>query len=50
MRQFRRIVLGVFCTALPTGIEAGDLTEAEFRRLHQELQPAPDEPWRSIPW
>jgi hypothetical protein len=55
MRQIRRIVIGVFCAALvgvalPTVIEAGDLTEAGFRRLHRELQPAPDEPWRSIPW
>ena len=27
-----------------------ELTEAEFKRLHQELQPAADEPWRTIPW
>ncbi len=55
MRQIRQLVIGVFCTALvggmsPTGILAGELTEAEFLRLHDELQPAPDEPWRSIPW
>ena len=25
-------------------------TEAEFRRLHERLQPASDEPWRTIPW
>ena len=30
---------------------AGDqLTEAEFRTLHQELQPSLSEPWRTIPW
>ena len=29
---------------------AGELTEAEFRRLHRQLQPASDEPWRTIPW
>jgi hypothetical protein len=26
------------------------LTEKEFDRLHAELQPAADAPWRSIPW
>lgn len=31
-------------------VSAAELTEAEFRRLHKELQPAPDEPWRTIPW
>lgn len=25
-------------------------TEAEFRKLHQELQPPKDEVWRTIPW
>ena len=55
MSQVRQLIIGVFCIALvggmlPTRIYAGDLTEAEFHRLHDELQPAPDEPWRSIPW
>ena len=26
------------------------LTVAEFERLHRELQPPADEPWRSVPW
>jgi hypothetical protein len=26
------------------------LTEDGFRRLHQQLRPSPDEPWRTIPW
>jgi hypothetical protein len=26
------------------------LTEKEFDRLHAELQPPADAPWRSIPW
>jgi hypothetical protein len=28
----------------------GGLSETEFQKLHKELRPAPDEPWRSIPW
>jgi hypothetical protein len=36
--------------ALSQGLLAGELTEAKFRELHAELQPAPDEPWRTIPW
>lgn len=27
-----------------------ELTDQEFRKLHAELQPKPDEPWRTIPW
>jgi hypothetical protein len=26
------------------------LTQAEFEKLHKELQPPKDEAWRSIPW
>jgi hypothetical protein len=26
------------------------LTQAEFEKLHQELQPPKEELWRSIPW
>ena len=49
------IVIGIFCAALVGGLLvptllAGELTEAEFHRLHEQLQPAPDEPWRTIPW
>ena len=29
---------------------AAELTDAEFRRLHKLLRPAPDEAWRTIPW
>lgn len=48
-------VLGLACAALAadrvaSASKAGELTEAEFRRLHEEVQPAPDEPWRTIPW
>lgn len=36
----------------PAANAVGDekLTEAEFQRLHKELEPAADEPWRTIPW
>ena len=26
------------------------ITEKEFRTLHEQLKPAADEPWRTIPW
>lgn len=29
---------------------AETLTEAQYRKLLKELQPAEDEPWRTIPW
>ena len=31
-------------------IPASALDLAEFERLHQEIQPAEDAVWRSIPW
>jgi hypothetical protein len=31
-------------------VSAVELSNAEFRRLHAELQPADDEAWRTIPW
>ena len=29
---------------------AGELTDAEFQRLHKLLRPTLDEAWRTIPW
>jgi hypothetical protein len=29
---------------------AEPLTEKQFLALHKQLQPAEDEPWRTIPW
>jgi len=31
------------------GADAG-LDEAQFKKLHAQLQPSPDEAWRQIPW
>jgi hypothetical protein len=31
------------------GVEPS-LSKAEFERLHAELQPEADAPWRTIPW
>jgi hypothetical protein len=28
----------------------GELSVDEFKTLHAQLQPAKDEPWRTIPW
>ena len=28
----------------------GELSEAEFQRLHSELQPSAKATWRTIPW
>lgn len=55
MRRIQQVILGIICAALVGGMLvptswAGELTEAEFQRLHEQLQPAPDEPWRTIPW
>jgi hypothetical protein len=34
----------------PTASRAVELSEAEFKRLHDELRPAANELWRTIPW
>ncbi len=50
----RTTVLGILCSValslLPLALPAAEFSETEFRRLHRELQPADDEPWRTIPW
>jgi hypothetical protein len=41
----------LFSTLLSSAaVDAAGLDEETFRRLHAELQPAADEPWRTIPW
>ena len=55
MQIWHGIIFGLVCSAAvqvssPHTLSAGELTEAEFRRLHRQLQPASDEPWRTIPW
>ena len=55
MRICHSTVVGILCAVIlhaysPTSLFGEELTEAEFQRLHQQLQPSPDEPWRTIPW
>ena len=33
-----------------TAKEPAALSEAEFKKLHTQLQPPKDEPWRGVPW
>lgn len=41
----------LLCALLQSRSEAAEkLTEERFRQLHQQLQSAADEPWRTIPW
>lgn len=41
-------ILGV--CIFSSALRAGELSQADFERLYKELQPAVDEPWRTIPW
>lgn len=46
-----RILIAAGCAALAMQIGfAVELNDAEFQRLHQELQPSADDAWRTIPW
>lgn len=42
--------LVVVLAAVPQGTQAEQLTDAKFDELLAKLQPAKDEPWRTIPW
>jgi hypothetical protein len=46
----RKLVACVFVTMLACPLGAGTLTEKEAAELHEQLKPAADEPWRTIPW
>ena len=49
-RLIAPLALG-FVFLLSPGLIAGEgLSEADFRRLHKELQVSGKDPWRSIPW
>ena len=55
MQWKRPIIIGTLCGAIlgmfgAPRLRAEGLTDAEFRRLHEQLRPATDEPWRTIPW
>ena len=39
-------MVAVLCGLMGSRIRAAELTEADFKRLHAELQPAGDELWR----
>ena len=49
IRRFLLVMLSIMLL-LQTSAMSGELTDAEFRRLHKLLQPDPDEAWRTIPW
>lgn len=39
--------------ALSSPVERGSqapIGDEEFARLHREIRPSPDEPWRRVPW
>ncbi|MEC9093837.1 MAG: hypothetical protein VX438_14090 [Planctomycetota bacterium] len=52
MSFLHRLVLSFTVTILwpDFGLTKEDLSEDRFRQLHQQLQPAADELWRTIPW
>ena len=55
MRPSVAFLIGIFSVAVvaatfPPPIQAEPLTDAKFRELLKQLQPASDESWRTIPW
>ena len=49
----RFAIWGTLCSVAMSlfsqAVFSGEFTEAEFRKLHDELKPK-DEPWLTIPW
>ena len=52
MRRIWKNVVAILSLALVAegSTLGGELTDAEFRRLHKLLRPTADELWRTIPW
>ena len=55
MRRNLAFLIGIYTVAMvaathPPSVQAEPLTDAKFRELLKQLQPAIDEPWRTIPW
>jgi len=46
------ILGGLLLADKVTAAESADkpLSEERFKELHKELEPAADQPWRTIPW
>ena len=40
----------LICLCVSAIASPADLSEAEFKQLHDELRPAAEEPWLMIPW
>ncbi len=56
-RQLSTLLIFLFCVTAITALEKSGsnaeppaLDQAEFERLHAELQPDQAQPWRTIPW
>jgi hypothetical protein len=55
MRQMLLLLVAIFSVAMAgavgqSTVQAEQLTDSKFRELLNELQPAGNEPWRTIPW
>ncbi len=52
VRRFLPLAMSLWLIASGAALlpAAEELTEADFRKLHEQLQPPPNELWRTIPW
>lgn len=49
--SWKRNLIGGLLVAFTAGpATAVELTEKDAAELHEQLKPAADEPWRTIPW
>lgn len=47
--QCAAVLIAALQIAFPRAADSAELSDAEFTRLHAELQPG-DAPWLTIPW
>ncbi len=50
MKRFAFLLAGVVLAAGVAGSSAAEISDAEFRKLHAELQPDNTALWRTVPW
>ena len=50
MMRIYHILFGLMFVAAVASAMADELTEAEFLKIHAELQPDDSALWRSVPW
>lgn len=50
MMRIYQFLFGMMFVTAVTSATGDELTEADFLKIHADLQPDDSAPWRSVPW